>query len=139
MDLLKKSDKEILECPRIFIEVDSGVEVTINEVFLRSETKTLKLPVTEIKILEGSRVFHNLAFQSSFNENNLIPFEFNFKNLPRSIPERLPICTYQSFELLRLLTKYIDGTAPNPWPTVAPPVALPVYFDTEIPAVVFTE
>ena len=67
---ISESDKEILECSRIFIEVDSGVEVTINEVFLGSETKTLKLPVTEIKLLEGSRVFHNLAFQSSFNENN---------------------------------------------------------------------
>ena len=67
---ISESDKEILECPKIFIEVDSGVEVTINEVFLGSETKTLKLPVTEIKLLEGSRVFHNLAFQSSFNENN---------------------------------------------------------------------
>ena len=29
---------------------------------------------------------------------------FNFKNLPRLNPVILPICTYQSFELLRLLT-----------------------------------
>ena len=64
------SKKEILECPRIFIEVERNVEFTVNEIFMSSDTVTLKLPVIEMVLNEKSRVFHNLVFQSSFSENN---------------------------------------------------------------------
>ena len=61
---------EILECPRIYIEVDENVELTVNEIFISSDTVTLKLPVIEMLLNEKSKVFHNLVFQSSFSENN---------------------------------------------------------------------
>ena len=64
------SKKEILECPRIYIEVDQNVELTVNEIFISSDTVTLKLPVIEMLLNEKSKVFHNLVFQSSFSENN---------------------------------------------------------------------
>ena len=64
------SKKEILECPRIFIEVERNVEFTVNEIFISSDTVTLKLPVIEMVLNEKSKVFHNLVFQSSFSENN---------------------------------------------------------------------
>ena len=64
------SKKEILECPRIFIEVERNVELTVNEIFISSDTVTLKLPVIEMVLNEKSKVFHNLVFQSSFSENN---------------------------------------------------------------------
>ncbi|MEC8048187.1 MAG: Fe-S cluster assembly protein SufD [Chloroflexota bacterium] len=64
------SKKEILECPRIFIEVEQNVELTVNEIFISSDTITLKLPVIEMVLNEKSKVFHNLVFQSSFSENN---------------------------------------------------------------------
>ena len=64
------SKKEILECPRIFIEVERNVELTVNEIFISSDTVTLKLPVIEMLLNEKSKVFHNLVFQSSFSENN---------------------------------------------------------------------
>jgi len=64
------SKKEILECPRIYIEVERNVELTINEIFISSKTVTLKLPVIEMLLNEKSKVFHNLVFQSSFTENN---------------------------------------------------------------------
>ena len=64
------SKKEILECPRIFIEVEQNVELTVNEIFISSDTVTLKLPVIEMVLNEKSKVFHNLVFQSSFSENN---------------------------------------------------------------------
>ena len=64
------SKKEILECPRIFIEVERNVELTVNEIFISSDTITLKLPVIEMVLNEKSKVFHNLVFQSSFSENN---------------------------------------------------------------------
>ena len=64
------SKKEILECPRIFIEVERNVELTVNEIFISSDTVTLKLPVIEMILNEKSNVFHNLVFQSSFSENN---------------------------------------------------------------------
>ena len=64
------SKKEILECPRIFIEVERNVELTVNEIFISSDTVTLKLPVIEMLLNEKSNVFHNLVFQSSFSENN---------------------------------------------------------------------
>ena len=64
------SKKEILECPRIYIEVDQNVELTVNEIFISSDTVTLKLPVIEMVLNEKSKVFHNLVFQSSFSENN---------------------------------------------------------------------
>ena len=64
------SEKEILECPRIFIEVEQNVELTVNEIFISSDTITLKLPVIEMVLNEKSKVFHNLVFQSSFSENN---------------------------------------------------------------------
>ena len=64
------SKKEILECPRIFIEIEQNVELTVNEIFISSDTITLKLPVIEMVLNEKSKVFHNLVFQSSFSENN---------------------------------------------------------------------
>ena len=64
------SKKEILECPRIYIEVDQNVELTVNEIFISSDAVTLKLPVIEMLLNEKSKVFHNLVFQSSFSENN---------------------------------------------------------------------
>ena len=64
------SDKDILECPRICLKVDSDIHLTLNEIFICSETVTLKLPVTELTLCKNSKVFHNLVFQSSFNENN---------------------------------------------------------------------
>ena len=64
------SKKEILECPRIFIEIERNVELTVNEIFISSDTITLKLPVIEMVLNEKSKVFHNLVFQSSFSENN---------------------------------------------------------------------
>ena len=42
----------------------------MNEIFISSDTITLKLPVIEMVLNEKSKVFHNLVFQSSFSENN---------------------------------------------------------------------
>ena len=67
---ISDSEKEILECPRIFIEVEQNVELTVNEIFISSDAVNLKLPVIEIILNEKSKVFHNLVFQSSFSENN---------------------------------------------------------------------
>ncbi len=67
---ISDSEKEILECPRIFIEVEQNVELTVNEIFISSDAVNLKLPVIEIILNENSKVFHNLVFQSSFTENN---------------------------------------------------------------------
>ena len=64
------SDKEILECPKIFMQIDPEVNITLNEVFLSNKTVSLKLPVTELRLSRKSKVFHNLLFQSSFVENN---------------------------------------------------------------------
>ena len=64
------SDKDILECPRICLNVDNDIQLTLNEIFICSETVTLKLPVTELTLCKNSKVFHNLVFESSFNENN---------------------------------------------------------------------
>ena len=64
------SDKDILECPRICINIDPDVQLTLNEIFISSKTVTLKLPVTELRLSKNSKVFHNLVFQSSFTENN---------------------------------------------------------------------
>ncbi len=64
------SQKEILECPKIFMLIDPEVNITLNEVFLSNKTVSLKLPVTELRLSRKSKVFHNLLFQSSFVENN---------------------------------------------------------------------
>ena len=58
---ISDSEKEILECPRIFIEVEQNVELTVNEIFY-SDTVNLKLPVIEIILNENSKVFHNFSF-----------------------------------------------------------------------------
>ncbi len=64
------SDIDTLECPRICINIDPEVKLTLNEIFISSKTLTLKLPVTELRLSKNSKVFHNLVFQSSFTENN---------------------------------------------------------------------
>jgi len=64
------SDKDILECPRICFEIDPDLQLTLNEIFISSDTVTLKLPVTELRLGKNSKVYHNLVFQSSFKENN---------------------------------------------------------------------
>ena len=50
----------------------------------------------------------------------------------------LPICTYQSFELLRLLTIYNDGALPKPCPMV-PSLPVPVHVTIENPASTFAD
>ena len=64
------SNKEILECPRIYLEIEQNVEITVNEIFISSKAVTLKLPVIEMVLNKKSKVLHNLVFQSSFSENN---------------------------------------------------------------------
>ncbi len=64
------SEKEILECPKIFMQIDQDVQITLNEIFLCSKSVSLKLSVTEMMLSKGSNVSHNIIFESSFNENN---------------------------------------------------------------------
>ena len=69
------------------------------------------------------------ALAAKTSDAKFIPsFAFNFKNLPRSIPARLPTCIYQSFALLRLFTIYSEGATPNPCPKVP---SLPVPDDRD--------
>jgi len=59
------SEGQRLDCPRLFIEIDSGVEVTINELHVSPSADVLKVSVLEIILQEGSKVLHNIVVNGS--------------------------------------------------------------------------
>ena len=63
-------EEEVLECPRIYMEIEDGVDIVLNELHSPGGSDILKIPVIEIIVKENARVSHNRILVGSPNEKN---------------------------------------------------------------------
>ena len=84
-----------LECPRIYLEIENGVNITLNELHSPGSADILKIPVIEIIVKENAKVSHNRILVGSANEKN-----FTFTRVSQATNSYFKSTTFSSSPFL---------------------------------------